>query len=1436
MTPIVRTGASWLLARGFVPIPVMPRTKRPIGDGWESQTLDQIRDRFDSLFPEHETELNVGVLNGKPSAGLIDIDIDTPKARIVAKLLLPATGMRWGRASAADSHYGYLVDAPPEKAAENFDGPDGWHILEIRSTGGHTLFPPSIAPADADREKVEEPVVWSGPGEPARVSMAELRVAVGRVAAATLIAGNWPKGGRHRAALDLAGGLLRAGWTAEELTVFLRAICAAAGDDEVDDRIRAVESTAAAIDGNKNASGWPTFAKTFGESITRTVLAWLGIAANTNIRAGFPARYIPLPPYTPFPTACLPSPWDAFVREGARALKCEEAYVALPVLAALAAAVGNSRRVYLGGEWFEPAVFWVCVVGESGTMKSPAADLVMNLVKARQKRMLAEFKAAMDCYRRDLADHKRRSREQDDPGEPPEKPILARCLVADVTIEKLAGLLDDNRRGLLVYRDELAGWLGSFCKYKAAGAGSDEPNWLSMYRADALIYDRKTGDKTSVFVPHAAVSVGGSIQPGKLARLMGSEFFESGLIARINFAMPPRTPKQWVKHGIPDAIKVATAQSLESLYALESDIDEDGDPRPRIVRLDPEAETLLEEFVNRWGLRQFESDGERAAALSKLEAVPARFALLRNLVLNLAGVTVSADDLRAGIMLAEWFANECERVYQMISENEAERKIRRLIDQVRRVADRHGGQVTAAELQRSSRRYPTSTEADAALDSLVSLGVGEWVPISAGAAGGRPTRAFRFPPEVDADETYETSPMPPDDFAETPSEVADETPSPSKSDLKGRVTDSPHFPVNHEDFTLSNGAAARGFVGFVGVDLGREIALQPDVILEAGERQKEGCVGADGFVLVRDAEGVNILAGGIEDWGSAVAVDTETTGLDPEQDRVRLIQVAFNGNVTLVDMFALPEPESALAPLFEAMNGVEIVGHNLQFDLRFLAKLGFVPGKVFCTLLASQVLHAGERDEETNGRLKHSLESVVGRELGLTMNKTQQKSDWSRTTLTPEQLRYAADDVRNMPKLTQTLKEQLASANLTATADLEMRALPGVAWTRPVEVDTAAWTVAAKSAERERNRLAEEMDAVAPNRSTLTGSRNWNSPDEVRVAFTSLGIKLTNTDDDSLAGVEHPLAGLVREYRAAAKKSGSYGAKWLAEHAPNGFVSASWNQLGASARMSCSCPNLQQIPRGAEYRKCFVARPGSVLVKADYSQIELRVAAVVAGEAQMIDAYAKGDDLHTLTAATLTGKSASDVVKTDRQLAKAVNFGLLYGMGWKSLSRYAASNYGVTLSDDEARKHHAAFFRAYPKIRSWHSRVDQWLKAAIRHDPDAVLSSLTRGNRRRSIPAAKKTAGGRAYPNLNEHLNFPVQGTAADGMKAAIALLWERRDRCPGAVPVLFVHDEIVVEVPETNADTAKDWLVAAMADGMQPLIPGVPVVVEAVIAKSWGG
>jgi DNA polymerase I len=248
--------------------------------------------------------------------------------------------------------------------------------------------------------------------------------------------------------------------------------------------------------------------------------------------------------------------------------------------------------------------------------------------------------------------------------------------------------------------------------------------------------------------------------------------------------------------------------------------------------------------------------------------------------------------------------------------------------------------------------------------------------------------------------------------------------------------------------------------------------------------------------------------------------------------------------------------------------------------------------------------------------------------------------------------------------------------------------------------------------------------------------------------------------------------------------------------------------------MSCSEPNMQQLPRG-RYRQCVAAPPRRVLVRADYSQIELRIAAKVSGDHALLEAYRLGEDLHSRTARTVLG--STEVTKEQRQLAKALNFGLLYGMGVRGFRDYARAEYGLRLSEAETRSYRDGFFRGYPGLRDWHRRVGNSGKSAI------ATHTLAR---RRCLNVTR----------FSEKLNLPVQGTGADGLKTALALLWERRAECPGAFPVLAVHDEIVAECDEGQAEAATAWLKRAMLDAMTPPIDPVPVAVEIRVGRSWGG
>ncbi len=445
--------------------------------------------------------------------------------------------------------------------------------------------------------------------------------------------------------------------------------------------------------------------------------------------------------YRPFPGNALPDPLDRYVKAAATAIGCDPAFVGLPCLAVCAGAIGNSRRIMLNRGWYEPAVLWASVIGESGTQKSPAMDAAIHPLERWQSEEFerhAEKMAQYDSDRQHYEAAKKKWNGTGDPPEKPEPPACVRYIVSDTTVEGLVPILQQNPRGVLLARDELAGWLGSFDKYAAGKSNADSAAWLSMHGARPVTVDRKTGDKRTLYVPRAAVSVCGTIQPAILNRALGTEHRESGLAARMLLACPPRTPKRWTDREIPEAIEGEYIDALDALLSLDMQADDDGRLQPGLVKLSPKARQLFIEFVNRHGEESEELSGELAAAYSKLEGAAARLSLLCTLIAGKVEVTDTA--MQSAIELIEWFKHETRRVYSLFGESDGDREHRELVELVARLSDPELG-ITPNDLRRRSRKYTTSDEAEAALKGLVDAGVGQW---HSPETGGRPARYFRL--------------------------------------------------------------------------------------------------------------------------------------------------------------------------------------------------------------------------------------------------------------------------------------------------------------------------------------------------------------------------------------------------------------------------------------------------------------------------------------------------------------------------------------------------------------------------------------------------------------------------------------------------------------------------------------------------------------------
>src|SRR5262249_23501160 len=252
------------------------------------------------------------------------------------------------------------------------------------------------------------------------------------------------------------------------------------------------------------------------------------------------------------------------------------------------------------------------IVGESGTAKTPAFRLVMRPVRERQRKALErhaeemkQYEAELARWEKDLAAWKRNKNAASDPPEKPDPPQAERCIVSDTTIEALAPILLVNPRGLLLARDELAGWICSFDRYGGKGkAGADSANWLSMFNGESMIVDRKTGIPRTIHVPQAAVCVSGGIQPSILRRTLGVEHRESGLAARLLLTCPPRKAKRWTEADIDPSAEAELSRLFDRLFELQPTVGDDSEARPVQVRLTAEAKAAWKTYYNAHAVEQ----------------------------------------------------------------------------------------------------------------------------------------------------------------------------------------------------------------------------------------------------------------------------------------------------------------------------------------------------------------------------------------------------------------------------------------------------------------------------------------------------------------------------------------------------------------------------------------------------------------------------------------------------------------------------------------------------------------------------------------------------------------------------------------------------------------------------------------------------------------
>src|SRR5262245_10833231 len=436
----------------------------------------------------------------------------------------------------------------------------------------------------------------------------------------------------------------------------------------------------------------------------------------------------------------------------------------------------------------------------------------------------------------------------------------------------------------------------------------------------------------------------------------------------------------------------------------------------------------------------------------------------------------------------------------------------------------------------------------------------------------------------------------------------------------------------------------------------------------------------------------------------AIGLDTETTDLDPYTARLRLIQLATADGVLIVDLnhFAgvdLKQSEdfAPLRQLLTAPRPIKIA-HNAKFDAKFIKhNLGVDIGGLFDTLLASQLVSAGDIEE------RHGLEAIAGRYLNEAVDKSERLSNWE-FELSEAQLQYAARDAAVLIPLREKLIDRIKANGLIQCAQLEFECVMPVVDLELAGfyMDKTRWLEQLGIVEEKRAELANELQEMLGEgaaQASLFGppraNINLDSQQQVTEAMNRLGIPLPDSTRNwklQPLAAQYPVVAKLLEYRTMQKALTSYGQNMIEFINPRtGRLHADFRQIGApTGRFACTNPNIQQVPHAVEYRRCFMAHPnGRALVVADYSQIELRILAEFSVDEYFIGAFNSGADLHRVTAAQVFNVSQDQVSKEQRDFAKRLNFGVVYGIGAQRFS--IMTGVGVSDAEDILRRYFATY-------------------------------------------------------------------------------------------------------------------------------------------------
>ncbi len=583
-----------------------------------------------------------------------------------------------------------------------------------------------------------------------------------------------------------------------------------------------------------------------------------------------------------------------------------------------------------------------------------------------------------------------------------------------------------------------------------------------------------------------------------------------------------------------------------------------------------------------------------------------------------------------------------------------------------------------------------------------------------------------------------------------------------------------------------------------------------------------------------------------------IALDTETIGLGPDKPLCGIC-LAWQPKAGVYVPTRSPEPVGhldertvldMLRPILEDAT-IAKCGHNIKYDLRVLLRAGVhARGVIFDSMIAAFLAGLPSRgmDDLSRSLLGHApipISALIGeRDTGKGGKSSQATMD---TVPLDRITAYAAEDADITLRLHDVLSAKLAALDMIPLAErIEMPLVEVLA-----DMEHAGIRVdpdeLARQGDELRGRIAELRDQL---HEAAGGPFNPDSPKQLaEVLFTHLGLpvvkrtrtgpstdievleKLADPDNPDVAEAQRRVPQLMVEYRQLTKLVGTYLTSLADAIDPKtGRVHASFHQTGAATgRLSSSGPNLQNIPIrteiGKQVRKAFVAEPGHRLISADYSQIELRVLAHLSGDKALRRAFEAGQDIHRSVAAEVFNVKLDDVTKEQRARAKVINFGIVYGVTPYGLSRRIEG-----LDVPAAKQLIADYRRRF-------SGIDAFLEKCIAHAADHGYVKTFFG-RRRAIPEIHSSNPNRRALGERLAINTVVQGSAADLIKLAMVNLHRRiqNEKLPMRL-LLQIHDELVVEAPEADAQAMATIVIDVMRHAMDL---SVPLDVEAGIGVDW--